>query len=72
MMEMTGQSYESLMGMPHQKFENFFKWKTDMEREKETRQKKEIESQNYTMRKQKAEQNMNMSRHRLKNYMKRS
>ena len=44
-MELTGQSYESLIQMPFSLFDEFYTWKVDMEKEKLKRQKSELDQQ---------------------------
>jgi hypothetical protein len=41
-MEMSKQSYESVMAMPVKKFYNYLKWKSDLEEEKKKMLAEEI------------------------------
>lgn len=71
MIELTHQSYESFMNMPYKFFENFYTWKTDMERDKIKRQKTELENQQKLQTKIKAEHHQNQTKNRLKQQYKR-
>jgi hypothetical protein len=64
-MELTGQSYDTFMEMPWLFFEDFYKWKVDMEKEKNKRNKAELENQQSLQRKIKAEQSQRNTRQRL-------
>ena len=66
MMEITDQSYDSLMNMPYPFFESYLKWKTDMERDQGLRHKKEIEKQKTLQNQIKGKQTIAANRSRLK------
>lgn len=44
-MELTHQTFSSLLEMPYSFFEEFYNWKIDIEKEKIKRQKNEFEQQ---------------------------
>ena len=54
------------MNMPNLFFENFYKWKTEMEREKGMRQKDELKKQKDLQTKIKGQQYLNTARQRIK------
>lgn len=62
---MGGQPFESLMMMPLKFFEDYYKWKMDMEKEKIQRQKSEIENQKKLNAKIKGESHLKNTRNRL-------
>lgn len=65
-MELTHQSYESFMCMPYGFFDSFDKWKTDMVKEQNQRNKKELDEQQKIQNKLKGQQHLAQTRSRLK------